>query len=132
VRSYEKLTTAGMHFIGTEILRLVEEVLPAAFGGGPTDYQLVEEERDVLNHVTVLVHPRLGPVEETRVKETVLRFLGSHSRGERLMAEVWRDSSVLDVVRGKPHTNAGGKVAPLRVIRAAASTLQEADRPHEG
>ena len=118
IRSYEKLTTAGMHFIGTELLRLIEEVLPAAFGGSPADYQLVEEERDDVNRVSVLVHPRLGPLDENEVVSTVLNFLGSHSRGERLMAEVWKDSGVVEVSRHEPHSNAGGKVAPLRVIRA--------------
>src|SRR5262249_2134018 len=42
IRSYEKLTSGGMHFVGTELLRLVEEVLPRRFGGAPTDYQIVE------------------------------------------------------------------------------------------
>lgn len=45
VRSYEKLTSEGMTFLGPDLLRLTEEVLPTRFGGDPTDYQLVEESR---------------------------------------------------------------------------------------
>ena len=33
IRSYEKLTAEGMHFVGADLLALVEETLPAAFGG---------------------------------------------------------------------------------------------------
>ena len=38
IRSYEKLTSEGMHFVGTDLIAVVEEVLPARFGGAPTDY----------------------------------------------------------------------------------------------
>jgi hypothetical protein len=34
-----------MTFLGHDLIRPVEEVLPAQFGGGPTDYQSVEVER---------------------------------------------------------------------------------------
>ena len=33
-----------MNFLGHDLIRLIEEVLPARFGGGPTDYQFVEDE----------------------------------------------------------------------------------------
>jgi hypothetical protein len=44
IRSQEKLTAAGMTFLDTNVIRVLEEVLPARFGGAPTDYQLVEDE----------------------------------------------------------------------------------------
>ena len=44
IRSYDKLTSEGMTFLGGELITLVEEILPARFGGHPTDYQFVEEE----------------------------------------------------------------------------------------
>ena len=44
IRSYDKLTTEGNNFLGSDLYTLVDEVLPARFGGAPTDYQLVEEE----------------------------------------------------------------------------------------
>src|SRR5262249_44513834 len=44
IRSFEKLTAGGMTFLDTDVIRVLEEVLPARFGGGPTDYQLVEED----------------------------------------------------------------------------------------
>lgn len=44
IRSVEKLTAAGMTFLDSDVIRVLEEVLPGRFGGGPTHYQLVEEE----------------------------------------------------------------------------------------
>src|SRR5262249_47784638 len=44
IRSFEKLTAGGMTFLDVDVIRVLEEVLPARFGGGPADYQLVEEE----------------------------------------------------------------------------------------
>jgi hypothetical protein len=42
IRSFEKLTAAGMNFLDVDVIRVLEEILPARFGGGPTDYQLQE------------------------------------------------------------------------------------------
>jgi hypothetical protein len=44
--SREKFTAAGMTFYDTDVIRVLETALPARFGGGPTDYQLVEEETE--------------------------------------------------------------------------------------
>ena len=43
LRSFEKLTAGGMTFLDSDVTRVLDEVLPVQFGGGPTDYQLVEE-----------------------------------------------------------------------------------------
>lgn len=62
IRSFEKLTGSGMSFLDADIVRVLDEVLPAAFGGGPTDYQLLEEvgpEGDPI--LKLLAHPSLGP-----------------------------------------------------------------------
>jgi len=44
IRSFAKLTGIGMNIVGTDFVRILEEVLPAKYGGAATDYQLVEEE----------------------------------------------------------------------------------------
>src|SRR3990170_1794038 len=44
IRSFEKLSSEGMTFVQTDLLRLLEEVLPARFGGTSTDYQVLELE----------------------------------------------------------------------------------------
>jgi hypothetical protein len=37
IRSYEKLTSEGMNVAGSTLLDLVDRILPARFGGNPTD-----------------------------------------------------------------------------------------------
>ena len=46
IRSFEKLSGEGMTFVQTDLLRVLEDVLPARFGGTGTDYQVLEEEED--------------------------------------------------------------------------------------
>ena len=59
IRSHEKLTSEGMNFIGHDLIRLVEEVLPSRFRGAPTDFQFVEDETpEGLPQVRLLVSPR--------------------------------------------------------------------------
>jgi len=50
IRSFEKLTAGGMTFVDADLIRTLEEILPARFGGGPTDYQLVTAKRRTANH----------------------------------------------------------------------------------
>jgi hypothetical protein len=113
IRSYEKLTAAGMTFLGTELMQLVEEVLPGRFGGGPTDYQFLEEEQpDGLTRVTLIVSPRVGLVPDMEVIAAVLQFLGSYPGGA-LMAGIWRDSGTLHVERREPYVTSASKILAL-------------------
>lgn len=115
VRSYEKLTAEGTHFLGSDLLELVDRVLPARFGGGPTDYQLVEEEVGGLPKVTVVARPALGPLDEDDVVEAVLEHLGQLPRN-RLMTDVWRDGGTLRVARREPYVTAAGKIQSLHLL----------------
>ena len=57
-----------------------------------------------------------GPKTSVYLSETKLHFLGSRSRGERAMADHWREGDTLRVVRGEPLANDAGKILPLRVL----------------
>jgi hypothetical protein len=46
IRSFEKLTAGGAGFHDADVISVLEEVLPARFGGGPRDYQLLEEQAE--------------------------------------------------------------------------------------
>ena len=119
IRSYEKLTSEGITFAGSRLYELVEEVLPARFGGGVNDYQLVEEEHeDALSRVSVVVSPRVGDVDEAAVIATVLEALEiTHARqGGATMADTWRQGGNLQVVRREPYETRA-KVLPLQVLR---------------
>jgi hypothetical protein len=116
IRSYEKLTSGGVAFLGTELLRLVDEVLPARFGGHPTDYQLVEEEEGGLPKVNILVSPRVGNITEKAVLDTVFQTLELYPGG-KIMAEQWQHGQTLRVIRDEPYTTASAKILPLHILQ---------------
>lgn len=119
IRSYEKLTSEGNHFLGADLITLIDEVLPERFGGDPTDYQLAEEETSGLPKVSVVVRPGLGPVEDAEVVSTVLDFLRSNPRN-RLMADVWAAGDTLRVVRREPYMTSAAKILPLHILDGPA------------
>ena len=121
IRSYEKLTAGGMTFLDTDAIRVLEEVLPARFGGVPTDYQLVEEEADgAPARVRLLVRPEVGPLDPTVVAEVFLAALGSGKGAERIMGQVWRDGQILRVERQAPFATHSGKILHLHLERRPA------------
>jgi hypothetical protein len=98
VTSYEKLTDEGMTYDATALVDLVEAALPARFGGGPADYQVLEEEdADGLTRLTLIVSPRLGPLDEA--------------------ALLWGQAGLLRVRREEPRPTLRGKVLPFQVDR---------------
>ena len=117
IRSFDKLTSEGMSFVGTDLLRLIEEVLPARFGGDATCWQIVEEERAGLATVELRVHPAVGPVDDAAVVATALEHLGAVSPAHRMMADTWRQAGTLRVVRAAPIATAAAKILPLHVRR---------------
>jgi len=101
-------------------VRVLEHTLPARFGGGPTDYQVVEDESDAGEPlVRLLVHPAVGPLEPDRVVATFLTEIGAGSGTARIMGAVWRDAKVLRVERRAPLPAASGKILHLHVVRRA-------------
>jgi hypothetical protein len=120
IRSWEKLTSEGMNFIGADLLRLVEEVLPSRHGGSPGDYQFLEEEERGLPKVTLLVSPRVGVVDESAVSETVLSFLGSAPGSATDYSDRWREGQTLRVRRAEPVATQASKVLALHTVRKKA------------
>jgi len=115
IRSHEKLTAGGMTFLDSDVIRVLEDVLPRQFGGGPTHYQLIEEETpEGKPQMRLLVHPSLGPLDEDAVAETFLAAVGHGSGGERIMGEVWRQGNYLRVERAAPRATGSGKILHLR------------------
>ena len=132
VRSFEKLTASGMTFLDADIIRVLDEMLPAQFGGGPTDYQLAEEEADDGNPVLrLLVHPRVGALDARAVREAFLSAIGGGSGGERVMALQWQRADILRVERIAPRVAASGKVLHLhrRSSTPLAGTTPHRARP---
>ena len=88
IESFEKLKAGGMTFLDTDVIRILEADLPARFGGGPTDYQLLEED-DAGGHprVVLVVRPEVGPLDPGAVTAWFLERLGRGPGAEHLAAE---------------------------------------------
>ena len=121
IRSFEKLTAGGMTFVDTDVVRVLEEVLPRRFGGGPIDYQLIEDEgEDGRPRLRLLVHPRVGWLDGAVVAEAFLEGIGVGSGAERIMALQWRQGGMLQVERRPPRTGDLGKVLHVWAARTTA------------
>jgi hypothetical protein len=121
IRSFEKLTAGGMSFLDTDIIRVLEDVLPARFGGAPTDYQLVEdEEADGRPRLRLFIHPALGPVDPQEASATFLDAIGAGVGPERVMGLAWRGAGLPRVERRPPLATGSGKI--LHLHRASRSS----------
>jgi len=119
VRSARKLTSEGMRVLGIDVLALVEEFLPATFGGSALHYQVAEEEdAGGQTRVVVVVDPQIALPDEAAARNAVLGFL--RSRGDRLAASTWTRASSLVIRRETPRWSSQGKLPVLRAVRAAS------------
>ena len=105
-----------MTFLGTDLIRVIEEVLPAKFGGTSINYQMVEEEdEEGHTHISVIVSPEVGAIYEDELIQTVLRELGKGKDTQRMMAQIWSQAGTLRLKRMRPLTTARGKLLPLHI-----------------
>jgi hypothetical protein len=110
VRSFEKLKVGGVPFLESHLIRLLEEVLPQRFGGGPTDYQLLETDEEVVAgqpRLRLLIHPAVGHLDADAVTQTVLRALEEVGVP---VDRLWRQPSWFTVERCAPLVTAHGKI----------------------
>ena len=122
IRSYEKLTAGGMTFADTDVVRILEEILPRHFGGGPTDYQLVEElANDGQPRLGLLVHPSVAAINPAVVSNVFLEALGTGSATQRVMALQLRQAGFLRVERRTPLASSSGKILHLWAGTPASS-----------
>jgi hypothetical protein len=117
IRSFAKLTGSGMTMVGTDLVRILEEVLPAKYGGGATDYQLLEEEDSQgQTHLSLIISPTVGTVNEDEVIATVLDELRRVPHPGKLTAGVWAQAKLLRVKRMQPISQMG-KVMTLHLTK---------------
>lgn len=117
IRSFEKLTGEGMTFYGTDLIRLIEEILPAKFGGNSLDYQLVEEEdeRGII-HLIVFVSPKVGSIDERSFIKTIHDELKKGGDSQKVMTEVWSQAGTIKVKRNYPILTKTNKLYPLFIL----------------
>ena len=108
IRSYEKLTSEGMTLRGHEVVTLLEQTLPARFGGAATDYQLVEEVDEALPTLSLVVSPRVGARRRARGRRgRALRRSRGGGRDGQDVSNIWRRAGTLRVVRREPYATRG-------------------------
>jgi hypothetical protein len=118
VRAHDKLTSEGLTIPANDLMEIVESFLPSRFGGGPTDYQFIEEEEGGVPKVSLAIRPSIGPLEETEVLAELLKMLGRTSGVRR--ADEWRNAGTLRVVRRDPLETHSAKILPLHVSRVSS------------
>ncbi len=131
VRSYEKLTAGGITFLDVDVIRVLEETMPARFGGRPADWQLVERHDGARGRPEVLlvVDPSAGALDEAAVADAFLDAIGGGSGGERLMELQWRAAGTLRVVREAPRRTETGKVLHVALERGDPPPTRAGPRP---
>jgi hypothetical protein len=119
IRSFEKLSGEGMTFVQTDLLRVLEEVLPARFGGTSADYQALEEEgENGILRLVLLVSPGVGPADEEDIRQTFLREL-ERTGDQQYMARIWRRARTVVVRRQWPVATRAGKILPFHLLGAS-------------
>jgi hypothetical protein len=118
IRSFVKLTSEGMTFVGSNLVDVIEKELPASFGGAPGDYQILEEEgAEGRPHLTLRIRPRAGHLDEEQVLEFLYQRIRSGIGARRLYGDVWEEARTLRVKRADPIETAGGKVFAFHTLR---------------
>jgi hypothetical protein len=115
VTSFGKLTGQGVTLVGSEVVRLLEDVLPARFGGAPGDYQLLEQEKEGQTRLTLRVRPGIPLRSPDDVRECLLGELVK-LRGGAGARRLWEHSQALEVVRAYPAVTRAGKILPLHLL----------------
>jgi hypothetical protein len=125
IRSFGKLTGQGMTLMGTDMLRILEEVLPERFGGGPGDYQLVEQEAGRQTRLVLRVSPRTGVTSSDKISEYFLKEIRKHYGGA-LAARAWRHAEAVETIIAQPLATANGKVHALHLLGSSEPKFDEA------
>ena len=118
--SFGKMTGHGMTLIGTELIRVLEQVLPARLGGSPGDYQLIEREGAAQTNVELRVSPRVRGSSAEKIRACFLEEIRLVYGGS-LAGRVWRHAEALEVVLAEPVITRSGKVNPLHLLGQRAT-----------
>ena len=111
ILSFSKLTGEGVTLIGSDMIRILEEVLPARFGGSSLDYQLLEEEDDSgLTRLNLLVSPKIQLQDDKSVTEAVMNSLAQLTPFSQ---SIWDQAETIRIKRMKPIWSERGKCMPL-------------------
>jgi hypothetical protein len=116
IRSFRKLTGEGVTLVGSDMERILDEVLPARFGGSALDYQFAEEEDERgFTRLTLRVAPSVTLDDEAAAIEVVLGALEHAGAGGLSAQSTYRQAGTLRIRREAPMITNRGKLLPLDV-----------------
>jgi hypothetical protein len=109
-----------MSFLDSDVIRVLEDVLPARFGGLGVHYQVIEGHRPGGGaEVRLLVDPAVGPLDADEIRRVFLAELGRGPDPRPAMGIAWRETGLVTVERRRPLATRSGKI--LHVHQDAAS-----------
>jgi hypothetical protein len=125
IHSYTKLVGEGVTLIGNEMIDIMENVLPARFGGSALDYQLLEQENERgFAQLYLLVSPRVTIRDEQEILNIMHRALASSSPMADFARAVWQEARTIQVRRQEPIRTASGKLLPLIIQHVHSKTYE--------
>ena len=131
IHSFSKLTGEGVTLVGSEMIHILEEVLPARFGGSPLDYQLIEEEDEQgFTRLSLAISPGVEIADEAAVIETILESLGQGNDAADIARAIWSQAGTLQVKRMEPIWTARGKLMPLHLMKRAGHSSRNIATTH--
>ena len=126
IASFGKVTPQGMTFHGTDLVKVLEEVLPSRLGGHPGDYQLVECEAE--NQQTLLrlyVSRRAGVTDTNRVRDVFMEHMRGRWGGA-LATRLWAHSAAVEAIVAEPYVTRTGKVHAIRLLGSFSTNSRPA------
>ncbi len=113
IQSFDKLNAEGTTLFVADLVPILEESLPRLFGGGPLDYQLIEEERANKTVLKLCISPSVGEIDEERLLGAVLSELKKVSPHTLPMAQLLASAGTLKIERQEPRMTQSSKIYPL-------------------
>jgi hypothetical protein len=114
IASFGKLTGQGVTLVGTDLVSVLEQRLPALLGGRVGDFQLVEREAAGGTQIVLYVSPRVA-VSAEAARQCFLEELRSRFGGS-LAVGLWTHAQALEAVIEEPIAGSTGKVLPLHLL----------------
>lgn len=124
IASFGKLTGHGITLVGSDVVRILEEALPARFGGIPGDYQLVEHEGASQTQLTLRISPRVRISSPDAVRACFLDEL-RNCYGGTLASRLWEHAGGLRAASAEPIATASGKVLSLHLLGPGVQTVRD-------
>lgn len=121
IRSFRKLTGEGVTLVGSDMEKILDEVLPARYGGSALDYQFAEEEDERgFTRLILRIAPSIALGDERDVVEFVLNALDRLGSNGSVVQYTWRKADALRIRREAPTMTGRGKLMPLDIRKKAS------------